>query len=71
MARKKQTAEQEITGNSEPEKVITPEVPAVAAQVPAQKPVKPVRKRLRIRKKGPKKLSVAVLCSNIGFSRFA
>lgn len=38
---------------------------------PAQKPAMVVvKKRLRIRKKGPKKLSVAVICANAGFGRF-
>lgn len=42
----------------------------MAPRSPLDGAVSHAKKRVRVRKKGQKKLSVAVLCSNIGFSRF-
>jgi hypothetical protein len=74
MARKKQTKLEE----NEIIEVVSPVEQEVPAPAPVIQPVvetrpatKQVKKRFRVRKKGPKKLSMAVLCSSFRFGRFA
>lgn len=74
MARKKQTQleENKITEAVSPvEQEIPAPAPVIQPVVETRPATKQVKKRFRVRKKGPKKLSMAVLCSSFRFGRFA